>query len=61
MLDDRLTCSNCGTLFYYEEVRNIVKHRKKKCLYVVQIAMKLLSESCLMVILSATNYMKKVK
>ena len=30
MLDDRLTCSNCGTLFYYEEVRNIVKHRKKE-------------------------------
>ena len=40
MLDDRLTCYNCSTLFYYEEVRNIVKHRKKKCLYVVQIAMK---------------------
>ncbi|HFD6466887.1 MAG: hypothetical protein E6X39_12850 [Enterococcus hirae] len=30
MLDDRLTCYNCGTLFYYEEVRNIVKHRKKE-------------------------------
>ena len=30
MLDDRLTCSNCGILFYYEEVRNIVKHRKKE-------------------------------
>lgn len=30
MLDDRLTCFNCGTLFYYDEVRNIVNHRKKE-------------------------------
>lgn len=30
MLDDKLICPNCKTKFYFNEVRNIIKHRKKE-------------------------------
>lgn len=30
MLEDKLICPNCQTNFYFNEVRNIIKHRKKE-------------------------------
>ncbi|MBF8808399.1 MAG: hypothetical protein IC227_08990 [Enterococcus lacertideformus] len=43
MLDDKLICPKCQTKFYFNEVRNIVHHRKEempircpKCNYIVK-------------------------
>lgn len=30
MLKDKLICPNCQTEFYFDEIRNIIKHRKKE-------------------------------
>lgn len=30
MLDDKLKCSKCNTLFYYDEVRNLEQHKKEE-------------------------------
>ena len=55
MLDDKLKCPQCQAKFYYNEVTNVVHHRKKKCRSVVHNVTTRSKRNCPMAILSLTK------